>query len=289
MKQIYICNIKQRKEYYPKMIKVYAHSSLSSFFSDLKSDLKKRRVSLRNLSSQLGCSVSTLSETFNLKVKMSHDISRKIAVYYSFSAQELEYIMALIDLHFEDSYKIKKHAQSVIHRLKDNKNRPKIASEETLRFYLSSHLPSVIVELVALFPKGIEPDFMKKLLDADDSLINFCLDKLFISEMLLLKENKLYSVKSNYLVDFKLENFDSIEYYQNMFKVIVQKIKSTSKDQRFIATETFTFESDKIEQVKRILNKAIDEVMSLSDPDKKNSVYHLNLSLVPLVSQIDRK
>ena len=72
-------------------------------------------------------------------------------------------------------------------------------------------------------------------------------------------------------------------YHRKMLEKSEQSLQSVAVSLKLNATETFSFDDKNIKAAKMIIERAIGQLLHLSQSTPKNSVYHLNINLFPLL------
>jgi uncharacterized protein (TIGR02147 family) len=267
---------------------IYNYQSYREFLKDSFEYLKKGsfKLSLRKVAKHLGVSVTLLSLILKGERQLGVGRTGQIAELLSLDEQEKSYFAQLIG--FNDSSNRKVRDASFKRMSRHKKFKESSSSEVDMFKYLSKWQNVAIREMANL--KDFKPErewiqnraAYKLYANEVDTSLKFLLNSGLIKE----KEDGSYTAEEPLDCTKDVYKFSLGEFYKQVANLVPTAIDDYGPDQRHLLGHTVSVSKKNYQQIQTILEKALDEVRSLShENDEDSDVYHMSFWALPLTTQ----
>jgi len=243
--------------------------------------------SMRAFARDLEISPSRLSEILNERGGMSSKMAEKIAKQLGLISEEVGYFKALVERKHGRSEKIKKNAITYIQN-KYLSNEVKSLSHETFKV-ISDWYHFAILSVLELDAYDVTPSFISQQLGIEIELVEIALKRLENLE-LISKGDGNYKINQIKLsTTHEINSFALRKSHKQSLKQAINALDIVPLEKRDITSMTMAIDVKKLPEAKERIKKFRREMSEFLESGSKNSVYNINIQLVPVNIQGEEK
>ncbi len=221
--------------------------------------------SLRSFARDLKVSPSTLSEIFNERKGISKKLALLLADRLHLPDWEQVYFKQLVQVECSKSAKVKNQAQTQLDTFK-RANSFQIIQNKALKA-LTSWVELAILELTYI--KDFQPNikWIAKQLAIPESTIDLATKRLIESELLEIdpKTGKWTDVSPLFTTTDGIPNESIRNFHRSVLNLALKKLENTDVKSRTVKTVVLSVSEKNKENVKKILDEAINKIAALGD------------------------
>jgi uncharacterized protein (TIGR02147 family) len=249
-----------------------------------------KHPSLRKLSKSLNISPAYLSMVLSKKRPMTKALLKKFSENLELSKEEKQYLKAINE--FENAKNQESKSQA-LEKLQNFKAYNSTHPEESDAFeYMTNPLNVIIRELAASENFNEDPIWIQENLISKHpqkhikKSLNFLITKGYLVRDLNGRLIQSARVVRCYDKIFKVA---LTNYHQKMFQLAGESIENVTPNKREIRGMTFSIESEKISEIKKILDDAFQKIRNLEaqqNQEKLNQVVQVEIGAFPLSKEL---
>jgi uncharacterized protein (TIGR02147 family) len=265
---------------------IFGYRDYRRFLKDLFSYLKKREdgFSIRKLAEQAEISIGYISTVVNSAQPISEKALEKILPHLAMSPAERSFFKLLCII--SDS-KSQEERMEAVRRLQKFRYYKEMNTQDAKVFrYFTKWYYVAINELANV--KDFRPDslwvqgrlrFFVPLQEIDKAL-----EFLFENKMISMQPDGTYKASAERIVsEGDVFSISLAQFHKQIFELSAAAIEKVPKAERSIKGHTFPISKEKFEEVKKILDEALEKVAQLSEADPNpTAVYHCSFIGIPI-------
>ncbi|MFZ8934553.1 MAG: TIGR02147 family protein [Bacteriovoracaceae bacterium] len=264
-------------------INLFKYHDYREFLSDY---IKKDKTSLRKLSRDLELSPSYLSMIISGSRNINDNHINHLAQKLNFSEQERTYFQNLVELSDSKDIQKRKIAYKKMGRFKkyQERNPKEIETYQYLEkwYYVAIREMTFLKDFKA-DPKWIQRKLQKKVsIQAIKKSLKFLEEKGFIQ----IKNKKILSSNKQLNCIGGIYKLSLSSFHNQMLSLAHESIYSVESQKRNILGHTLALSESQFEQVKEIMNEALEKIKDINNQKETNEqIYHISLLSFPLTKE----
>lgn len=237
---------------------------------------KNPSYSLRAFATALGLSSGGLSRILKGEKNLSLERASQIASKLNLSSAEAEYFVLLVQA---NNAKTPELRETFLERLNSVRPGGKIFDLSVDHFKVISdwyHL--AILEALDVVGLEFEPKAIAKFLGITPIEAELAIERLVRLELIEFKAGKAKPVRTvnRLLVESNVPKDAMRKYYRQTLQKALESVDAQTPDEKVIGTEVFAFDSNQLEEARKISHRYLDEMLALSKKSKnKRALYQV--------------
>lgn len=240
--------------------------------------------SLRAFARDIGISPSQLSDIFKGKTGLSSKKALSIAQGLGLSKNETDLFKALVEVEHGRSAKIIQSAKEFISSVEHN-SKYKGLSLDGFKL-ISDWEYFAILSAMELDDYDGTIDFLKEKLCLEQSVVEDCIKRLLKLDLIDLKNGKFIATGEMFTTSHDIASTALKRFHKQHIAKSLNAIDNIPVELRDITTMTIAIDIEKLQEAKELIKKFRRDLCNFLEKDKKNSVYNLNIQLIPLAETV---
>lgn len=260
--------------------------SVSQFLKEKleEKQLQNKSYSLRAFSAKLGISPGGLAQILSGKKRISINRAHEVAINLKLSKEEKTLFILLVE--FEQSKKEERKAE-VFQEIKnlDSKKAAELFDLSVDQFKLISDWYGLaILECAGSYGKNFGVKEFSKHFGVSTNETSLTLERLQRLELIEKGNDGSWErVRDRVLVTSNVPNEAIRNYYRSVAEKSLLSYSKQSPQEKISAAETFAFDPEQIEELRRLTDEYLDKVIELSSQSKnKTATYQALINLFKL-------
>jgi len=271
------------------MESIFEHKNYRIILKEVLSDRMKKNpaFSLRALAKSFECAPSTLSEVIKGKKNLSLESAQTISNKLSFKPEEAEYFSLLVQLEKTKNPEIKERILNSL--MKINPRQIKLSLDVDQFKFFSDWYHIAIIQMTFSEDGLLSPEIIANKLQINATDADLALTRLLRLKVLTIdQDNRYRATKKNSIIESSAPNTALQKYHHQIWDKAKAAIEKQTNEEKFVGTETFSFDSEQMAEAKQILNDAFDKILALAKKGKKKKdVYTMGIHFFNLTKAED--
>lgn len=260
--------------------------SVSTFLKEKleEKQLQNKSYSLRAFALKMGISPGGLVQILSGKKKLSLERAYELSAALKLPKEEKK--LFLLAVEFEQSKTGERKAE-IFEQIK------KLSSRKTASFFdltvdqfklISEWYGLAILECVSSYGRAFDAKDIAKHFGISNNEASLALERLQRLELIELKDDGSWQrIKERVLITSHVPSEAIRSYYRSVAQKSLESYGSQTPQEKISAAETFTFDPDQLEEVRRLTDEYLDKIVELSRQSKtKSTTYQALLNIFRL-------
>lgn len=236
--------------------------------------------SLRSFARDLKINPSQLCEIRKGKIGLSTKKAMEVAKNLGLLDKEIHYFKALVEIEHGRSDSIRENAKKQLASFNYNEGFQGLTQE--MFEVISSWQHYAILSAMELDEYDGSLDWIANNLNLPLSLIGDCIKRLIKLDMIDFQNGKFICSGAHFATPTEIASKGIKLYHKQHLNKAMRAVDEVPVDERDLSSITMAIDKERLPEAKEMLKKFRREFCHVMENGNKNSVYSLNLQLIPL-------